>query len=106
MAAYKEKKSAPKAKGRFPSYKGRPLVRSGDTLYYGSMRDKYVVKLDVKSKKEVQGLQVADRVSVQLMSTDPEIRNRKQIVKSSEKDGLYLALDIADAWLTRELKED
>ena len=41
-----------------------------------------------------------------LMSTDPEIRNRKQIVKSSEKDGLYLALDIADAWLTRELKED
>lgn len=102
----KEKKSAPKAKGRFPSYKGRPLVRSGDTLYYGSMRDKYVVKLDVKSKKEVQGLEVADRVSVQLMSTDPEIRNRKQIVKSSEKDGLYLALDIADAWLTRELKED
>ena len=70
------------------------------------MRDKYVVKLDVKSKKEVQGLEVADRVSVQLMSTDPEIRNRKQIVKSSEKDGLYLALDIADAWLTRELKED
>ena len=102
----KEKKSAPKAKSRFPSYKGRPLVRSGDTLYYGSMRDKYVVKLDVKSKKEVQGLEVADRVSVQLMSTDPEIRNRKQIVKSSEKDGLYLALDIADAWLTRELKED
>ena len=52
----KEKKSAPRAKGGFPSYKGRPLVRSGDTLYYGSMRDKYVVKLDVKSKKEVQGL--------------------------------------------------
>ena len=99
----KNEKSAPKAQGGFPSYKGRPLVRSGDTLYYGSMRDKYVVKLDVKSKKEVQGLQVADRVSVQLMSTDPEIRNRKQIVKSSEKDGLYLALDIADAWLTREL---
>ena len=99
----KETKSAPKAQGGFPSYKGRPLVRSGDTLYYGSMRDKYVVKLDVKSKKEVQGLEVADRVSVQLMSTDPEIRNRKQIVKTSEKEGLYLALDIADAWLTREL---
>ena len=102
----KENKSAPKAKGKFPSYKGRPLVRCGDTLYYGSMRDKYVVKLDVKSKKEVKGLQVADRVAVQLMSTDPEIRTRKQIVKSGEKEGLYLALDVADAWLTRELKED
>ena len=48
-------------------------------------------------------MQVADKVSVQLMSTDAEIRNRKQIVKTSEKEGLYLALDIADAWLTREL---
>lgn len=99
----KSEKSAPNAQGAFPSYKGRPLVRSGDTLYYGSMTDKFVVKLDVKSKKDVQGLQVADKVTVQLMSTDAEIRNRKQIVKSSEKEGLYLALDIADAWLTREL---
>lgn len=99
----KSEKSAPKAQGEFPSYKGRPLVRSGDTLYYGSMRDKYVVKLNIKSKKDVKGLQVADKVSVQLMSTDPEIRTRKQIVKTSEKEGLYLALDIADAWLTREL---
>lgn len=99
----KNEKSAPKAQEGFPSYKGRPLVRSGDTLYYGSMTEKYVVKLDVKSKKDVQGLQVADKVSVQLMSTDAEIRNRKQIVKTSEKEGLYLALDIADAWLTREL---
>lgn len=102
----KGKKSAAAEQEGFPSYKGRPLVRSGDTLYYGSMRDKYVVKLDVKSKKDVQGLQVADKVTVQLMSTDAEIRNRKQIVKTSEKEGLYLALDIADAWLTRELKED
>ena len=47
----KNEKSAPKAQGGFPSYKGRPLVRSGDTLYYGSMTEKYVVKLDVKSKK-------------------------------------------------------
>jgi len=100
-----KKKSAPKAREGFPSYKGRPLVRSGDTLYYGSMRDKYVVKLDVKSKKDVQGLQVADKVSVQLMSTDPELRTRKQIVKTSEKEGLYLALDIADAWLTRALEK-
>ena len=31
--------------------------------------------------------------------------SRKQIVKTSEKNGLYLALDIADAWLTRALAE-
>ena len=103
-----QKKPAPKGqqtKSPFPTYKGKPLVRSGDTIYYGSMKDKFVIKLDVKSKKNVNGLDVADKVTVQLMYTDPEIRTRKQIVKSSEKEGLYLALDIADAWLTRALAD-
>lgn len=100
-----QKAKAPQQEQGFPSYKGKPLVRSGDTIYYGSMADKYVVKLDIKSKKTVGALEVADKVSVQLMYTDPEIRTRKQIVKTSEKDGLYLALDIAEAWLTRALAE-
>ena len=93
-------------KSSFPTYKGKPLVRSGDTIYYGSMKDPYVIKMDIKSKKKVGGLDVADKVTVQLMYTDPEIRTRKQIVKTSEKNGLYLALDIADAWLSRALAED
>lgn len=96
-----EKNDQPK----FPTYKGKPLVRCGDVIYYGSMKDKYVVKLEIKSKKKVQDMDVADRVVVQLMYTDPNIRTRKQIVKTSEKEGLYLAMDIADAWLTRALAE-
>ena len=96
-----EKKDQPK----FPTYKGKPLVRCGDVIYYGSMKDKYVVKLEIKSKKKVKDMDVADRVTVQLMYTDPNIRTRKQIVKTSETEGLYLAMDIADAWLTRALAE-
>ena len=95
------KKSAP----QFPMYKNHPLVRCGDVIYYGSMKDKYVVKLEIKSKKQVQDMEVADKVSIQLMYTDPSIRSRKQIIKSSEKNGLYLAMDIADAWLERALAE-
>ncbi|MGX8711143.1 MAG: hypothetical protein ACQGTM_12975 [bacterium] len=93
------------SKPQFPTYKGKPLVRCGDVIYYGSMQDKYVVKLEIKSKKKVQDLDVADRVTIQLMYTDQNIRSRKQIIKSSEKTGLYLAMDIADAWLTRALAE-
>lgn len=90
---------------QFPTYKGKPLVRCGDVIYYGSMQDKYVVKLEIKSKKKVQDIDIADRVTIQLMYTDQNIRSRKQIIKSSEKNGLYLAMDIADAWLTRALAE-
>jgi len=91
--------------GQFPSYKGKPLMRCGDVIYYGSMKDKYVVKLEVKSKKKIQDIDVADRVTIQLMYTDQDIRARKQIVKSSEKNSLYLAMDVADAWLSRALSE-
>nr|WP_319488170.1 hypothetical protein [uncultured Caproiciproducens sp.] len=90
---------------QFPTYKGKPLVRCGDVIYYGSMQDKYVVKLEIKSKKKIQDIDVADRVTIQLMYTDQNIRSRKQIIKSSEKSGLYLAMDIADAWLSRALAE-
>lgn len=89
----------------FPTYKGKPLVRCGDVIYYGSMKDKYVVRLQIKNKKKVGGMDVADKVSIQLMLTDRAVRNRKQIVKTSEKDGLYLAMDIADVWLDRALRE-
>lgn len=94
-----------KQKSPFPMYRGKHLVRSGDTIYYGNMTDKYVIKIDIKTKKTVEDMEVADKCIVQLMLTDPEIRSRKQIVKTSEKNGLYLALDIADAWLTRALTE-
>ena len=90
---------------QFPSYKGKPLLRCGDVIYYGSMKDKYVVKLEIKSKKKVQDIDVADRVTIQLMYTDQDIRARKQIVKTSEKNSLYLAMDVADAWLSRALSE-
>lgn len=89
---------------QFSTYKGKPLVRCGDELYYGSMTDKYVIRMLIKSKKTEGDTEVADKVSIQLLSTDPDISPKKQLIKSSEKSGLYVALDLADAWLERALK--
>lgn len=91
------------ANKEFFTYKGRPLVRCGDELYYGSMSDRFVIRMQVKTKKEVNGLQIADKVAVQLMCTDPDLSPRKQLVKASEKTGLFVAMDIADIWLERAL---
>ncbi|MBQ6152817.1 MAG: hypothetical protein IJJ15_03640 [Ruminococcus sp.] len=92
------------AEKEFSTYKGKPLVRVGDELYYGSMAERFVIRMQIKSKKEENGLEVADKVAIQLLCTDPDLSPRKQLVKSSEKNGLYLALDIADVWLERALK--
>ena len=90
---------------QFLTYKGHPLVRCGDTLYYGSMADKFIVMLKVLSSKKNDDLDVADKVSVQLMYTDDEMRAKDRIVKTSEKDGLYNAMDLGAIWLERALRE-
>ena len=94
---------AKKTAQEFSTYKGRPLVRCGDELYYGNMSEPFVIRLQIKTKTEVGSIQVADKVIVQLLATDPDLSPRKQLVKSSEKQGLYLAMDIADIWLERAL---
>lgn len=92
------------AEKEFSTYKGKPLVRCGDELYYGSMADRFVIRMQIKSKKIVGDAEIADKVAIQLLCTDPDLSPRKQLVKSSEKSGLYVALDIADVWLERALK--
>ena len=92
-----------KKEKEFSTYKGRPLVRCGDEIYYGNMEEPYVIRMQIKSKKEQNGVEIADKVSIQLMATDPYLSPRKQLIKSSEKSGLYLAMDIADIWLERAL---
>ena len=88
----------------FLMYKGKPLVRSGNTLYYGNMADKCVVMLQILSTKTVGDMTMADKVQVQLLSTDPELRMKERILKKSEKTGLYNAMDIGSVWLERALE--
>lgn len=89
----------------FLMYKNRPLVRNGKTVYYGNMTDKYVIKMEIKSSKKVDDLEVADKVAVSLIHTDDNMSPKDRIIKSSKKDGLYEALDLGAIWLKRALSE-
>ena len=59
--------------------------------------------LQILESKKVNDMDVATRVSVQLQLTDPAVKSRDRIVKKSEKDGLYTALDVGSVWLSRAL---
>ena len=86
------------------SYKGHPLRRKDNLIYYGSMSDKYIAMLQVTETKKVKDMDVATRVVVQLQLTDPELKSRDRVVKKTEKNSLYAAMDVAYVWLTRSLK--
>ena len=85
------------------TYKGHPLRRKDSLIYYGSMADKYIILLQIMDTKKVQDLDVATRVAIQLQLTDPELKSRDKVVKKSEKDSLYAAIDVAAVWLDRAL---
>ena len=94
---------AAKKKSEFLMYKDKPLVRKGNTIYYGSLGDEFVLMLQILSTKNVDGLEMTDRVSVQLINTDPNVRPHDRIAHKTEKKGLYAALDIGRIWLERAL---
>ncbi|MBQ5592447.1 MAG: hypothetical protein IIU80_05830 [Clostridia bacterium] len=94
-----------KKTNKFLEYRGKPLVRCGNTIYYGNMNDPYVIMLQITSTKTFNDMEVADRVLIQLLNTDPDCRPRDRIVKKSEKKGLYNAMDIGTIWLERALEK-
>ncbi len=84
-------------------YKGRPLMRKDNLIYYGSMADSHIVMLQILETKKVGDTEIASRVSVQLQLTDPTAKSRDRVVKKGEKAGLYTALDFGSVWLERAL---
>lgn len=84
-------------------YKGHPLRRVDNFIYYGTMAEKYIIMMQVLDTKKEQDLELASKVSIQLQLTDPNLKSRDRVIKKSEKDSLYAAMDIATVWLDRAL---
>ena len=97
MSATAKKKSIPL------EYKGHPLRRKDNIIYYGSMTDKYIIMLQVMETKSQDDLELATKVQVQLQYTDPDLKSRDRVVKKSEKTSFYEAMDVAAVWLERAL---
>ena len=84
-------------------YKGHPLRRKDNIIYFVSMADKYIIMMQILETKKVEDMEVATKVAVQLQLTDPELKSRDRVVKKSEKNSLYAAMDVASVWLDRAL---
>ena len=86
-------------------YKGKPLVRQGQFLFYGFPDDKYILFMNILESKKVGNVDIATRVLVQIQSTDNEVSFNDKIIKQCEKRNFYDAFEIGVIWLERELKK-
>lgn len=86
-------------------YKGKPLIRKDDMVYYGSMSDEFIIQMHIKESTDLKDLKMATKVSVQLQRTDPNCRSKDRIVKKNEYDGFFSALEVGCVWLSRYSKK-
>ena len=84
-------------------YRGHPLRRVDNLIYYGSMADKYIVMMQVLDTTPLKDITLAKRVSIQLQMTDASLRSRDRVVRSTEKGSLGEAMEFASIWLERAL---
>lgn len=87
---------------KFMTYKDKPLVRSGNEIYYGDMAESHVVKFTVLSENKETG--EPEKISVQLLKSNTELADKDRIVKESTKNTMFEALDVGFVWLERALK--
>lgn len=90
-----------KVGGKYLEYKGKPLVREGDTICYGDMTDKCILILEIMNYKKIGNENVPNKIFIQLVdSKDPA-----NIIRQGSKDGLFEAFDLGVTWLDHELKK-
>lgn len=95
-------KMAAKKKGL--TYKGKPIHRVGDRIYYGNLEDKYILVLDIVEKTAHNDqLEIASKIKVQLMDNTGKI-GEGQVYRKAERTDLYHAFDIGEWWLKDALQ--
>ena len=87
--------------GKYLEYKGKPLVREGDTICYGDMNEKCILILEILSYKKEDGKNLPDNIFIQVV----ESKNQTNILRQGSKQGLFEAFDLGIVWLEHELKK-
>lgn len=102
MAAAKKQKD----ENKLLTYKGKPLVRKDNIIYYGNPDDEFIAVLTENAYEEIEGMKVATSVSVSLTTNTTRGTGKEKVIKKPvERNSLYLALDIGEYWLSDELGE-
>ncbi len=80
----------------FTEYKGKPIVRQGDDIFYGDMSEKYYVYMMIMGDKKsrIGNEDIPGTIMVQLLDSKTKKPEKQKIT-----NGLAEAFEFADAWL-------
>ena len=91
-----------KEKNNILTYKGKPLLRKDNLIYYGNAEDKNIVILQILNSKKENDLEISGAVAIALQTNT--VPGKEKILKTAQRDGLFAALDLGEFWLTESLE--
>lgn len=95
MAATKKKKML--------MYKGKPIYRIGNRIYYGNLDDSLILVMDIVETEQVGEFDVTKKVKFHIQDNTGEL-GKGQNYRSGEREDLYKAFDIGSWWLQDALE--
>ena len=87
--------------GKYLEYKGKPLVREGDTICYGDMSEKCILILEIMSYKETDGKKLPDKIMIQII----DAKDPNKIIRQGSYSGLHDAFSMGEIWLDQALQQ-
>ena len=68
------------------------------------MAEPFIVRFTVLSTVKAGENEIPGKVKVELLKSDTQLSDKERVVKASEKDSFFDALDVGFVWLERNLK--
>ncbi|MGL5973122.1 MAG: hypothetical protein ACRCZK_05395 [Oscillospiraceae bacterium] len=85
------------------NFKGYPLTRFNNQIYYGKMSDKFIAFIQILQTETKSDTSVGNKIFVQLLSTDTTLPPAKRIINQTDKHNILNALEIANVWLQKAI---
>ncbi len=81
------------------TFKGKELIRKGDTIYYGNPNENLIIIMKILKFKTIKDMKVSTKISVELKQNESLIKSKQKPIKKAEREGLYKALLLGMVWL-------
>lgn len=86
------------------TYKGKPIYRKGNVIYYGDLSKNLILVLEIDETEKVGDYNISKKVKFHIRDNGGKIGEGINY-RSGERDNLYEALDIGSWWLQDALDE-
>ncbi len=80
-------------------YRGKPLIRDGNVLYYGDFNENFITRFTILESEKVNDLDMATKITIELLEKNGEDISTAKLTKKAERKSMWAALDIGIYWL-------